>query len=174
MRRTLVLCGCLIALAAATAAETSDDPLDALEDPRPGLITADSPLYELDIAVDNALMAVGLRSAADVAHKRASEALVAAEANDTAAAERAIAETQRTAALAHGVNDDGLVHAEQLLLEAKEHLPAAAHDGVDTAVTEIQIAQERFPTDVPDRGVLDAITDRSPDRATGQSSGGDR
>ncbi|MFA9427039.1 hypothetical protein [Natronorubrum sp. A-ect3] len=154
MRRTLVLCGVLLALAAASAAaETTDDtePLDALEDPRPGLITADSPLYGLDIAVDNVLMAVGLRSASDVVHKRASEAVVAAEANETAAAERAVAEAHRTARVAHGGHSDGLETAEQLLLEVRDQVPEDTHNGIDHALNEIVQAQERTPLDVVDR-----------------------
>ena len=143
-----------------------------MEDPRPGLITADNPLWTIDVALDNALIAVGFKSASDVVHKRASEALVAAEANDSAAMERAVEETQRTAERAHGVNGDGLDHAEQLLLGVRDMVRSHSHDGIDSAVGDMRVAQERFPTYLPERrGVLDRV-DRS-DRGDAPASGGD-
>ncbi|NUB91136.1 hypothetical protein HT576_08890 [Haloterrigena sp. SYSU A121-1] len=100
--------------------------------------------------MDNAMIAVGLKRASDVVHERASEAVVAAEANNTAAAERAASEASRMAQVAHGVNGDGLESAETLLREVRDRVPEDAHDGLDTAINEVMKAKERLPTDLPE------------------------
>ena len=173
MRRLLVLGGILLFLAAIGAAETEQ--LDDDVDPRPGLITADSSLWTLDVAMDNALVAVGLRSTGEVVHKRASEAVVAAEANDTAAIERAVEEAHKTARTAHSGSGDGLEHAEHLLLEVRDRSSEDAHDGIDHALSEVMQAQERSPLDVVDRdrSLPNDLDDReAPDHIPETAGGG--
>lgn len=131
MKRTTPLL-VLVLLAAPAAAQTT-------QDARPGLITADSPLYGLDLALDNALKPPGER-----AHERASEALVAAEANDTQALDRAVTALNQTVAQVNGISDaDGLANVEQILQEVKERVPEEAQPGIDTALDNVLIAQQR-------------------------------
>ena len=89
MQRTATLVFVSILVAAPAAAQTVDV--------KPGLIGPDSPVYGLDIAPDNVLKPPGER-----AHERASEALVAAEAGNDAARDRALTALNDTAAQAKG------------------------------------------------------------------------
>lgn len=147
MKRTLLYTGVLLLFTANVAAAS---PVEA----DPGLIEADSPLYPADVFLDDLLK----KPPGEVAHERASEALVAAEANDTAALDRAVTEVDRVAARTNGVEAaDGLQQAQQLLQEAKERTPDEADSGLDTALENVEKAKNRFPTDeLPGQGGPDS------------------
>lgn len=136
MQRTTTLFTVFILVTAGGAAQTPTET-------DPGFITADSPLYGLDVAFDEVVKPPGA-----VAHERASEALVAAEANMTDARDRALHALNRTVRRANGVEHvDGLDNAAQVLTELQDQVPENAQPGIDTALENIAKAKQRFPTD---------------------------
>lgn len=153
MNRLLAVCGAFLLLIALSASQTST-PDENEVDLRPGLISPDgflSPFWGFEIRADHTLSELGWHwnPASDIIHERASEAVVAAEANDTVAMERAVTEAQRMAQIAHGVNGDGLEDAETLLREVRDRTPSEAHTGLETAIDNVIEAQNRLPTDLP-------------------------
>lgn len=134
--RLTTILSVFLLFSAAGAAQTTVDT-------NPGLITADSPLYELDVALDQVLKSPGER-----AHERASEALVAQEANLTDSRDRALAALNQTAGQANGLRDGtGLENAQALLTELKEQVPVEAQQGLQTAIDAVIEAKNRYPTD---------------------------
>lgn len=136
MKRVPTLVVLSILVAAPAAAQTTDTAA-------PGVIAADSPLYGLDIAADKLLKPPGER-----AHERASEALVAQEANDSQARDRALRELNTTAREANGLRDgEGLENAQAVLTELQDKVPAEAQPGIETALDNVIKAKNRLPTD---------------------------
>ena len=146
MQRTLAVLGTLLFLVAPAAAQPANT-IDA----NPGLISPDSTLYGLQIAFDSTLVDWGIKDAGDVAHQRASEALIAAEAGDTEALDRALQGLNVVAEKATEEHEDGLVKAEALLIEARELAPSAADTGISQALDQVQEAQDRAPEAAGDR-----------------------
>jgi len=139
MRTRTVLSGLVILAVLPTATAANLDNAD------PGWITADSPFYPLDLAVDKILKPPG-----EQVHERASEALVAAEANNSVAVERALSRVNRSAAASNGVADEvALQQAEAILLEVQDRVPDEARSGIKQALDAVTIAKNRFPTDNP-------------------------
>ena len=121
---------------AAAATETEVDP---------GLIGPDHPLYEVDVLMDDATSGV-LKPPGEVAHERASEAFVAAEMNDTAAMDRALAEVEKQANRTNGLESgEGLRNAERVLLDLRDRVPEQAMFGIDTALESVTRAKDREP-----------------------------
>ena len=138
MRRTLAVFGALLFLTAPAAAQ----PVNTI-DVNPGFIGPDSTLYGIQIAIDSTLVDWGIKDAGDVAHQRASEALISAEAGDTEAMERALAGLSIVADAATQDHADGLEQAESLLVELREL--TGDNPGIDEALNRVQDAQDRTP-----------------------------
>lgn len=146
MNRTLVFTGFFMLIAAAGTAQPANVDAD------PGVIGPDHPLYNTEIILDTSLVNAGVKPPGDVVHERASEALIATEANDSQARDRALAEMNRVAQVATGDEEQALGKAEAVLQEVKDRTPDEAAAGVDTAIESVIAAQNRFPTDpVPDQ-----------------------
>jgi len=172
--RRLILTATVLMFAAGGAAQPTNTPTT------PGVIGSDSPFYTVDILISDVRMRweddppgpipgfvggiVG-KSAADVVHERASEALVASEAGDEAAREHALQEVNRTARFAHGLEGKPLDQAVAVLREVQDRTPAEAQNGVQTAIDSVVVAGNRFPIDIPagpGTGGNDAGSSRSP------------
>lgn len=109
-------------------------------DEEPGFFSPDSPLYGLDIALDNAAMSVGLKTAGDVAQERAAEARAMQEKANYAAAEKAAREMGNVAQRATEKDADGLRKARAVIVDIHANAPEAARGGLKTALENVQQA----------------------------------
>lgn len=115
---------------------------EAQVDKGPGMIKADSSLYGLEIAMDNAAVSIGLSKASDVAQERAAEAKDAADKGNYEAAQRA-AKSMSGVAKKVKANETGLEKAEAVLQEVMENAPAEAQKGLQTALDNVRMERER-------------------------------
>lgn len=145
-RHSTVIVAALLLVVPAVAAQDTGDAAD------PGLVTADSPLYRAELALDDALVQANVKTPGDVVVERTAEARDAAVKNATDAQDRAMTALQETAAQADGVQDeDALQQAEQILQGLQEQVPDKAQQGLQTAIDSVLEAKNRFPTDnMPD------------------------
>ncbi|QKQ97914.1 hypothetical protein GKQ38_00030 [Candidatus Nanohaloarchaea archaeon] len=114
--------------------------------PNPGLIGPGSAFYGLDTAWDSIGMKVGLKKAQDVAAERASEALAAAEKNNTKGAQKALKHLSDLANKTNITEPDGTSKALQILGQVKQEVPEEAMKGIETAMQNIQ---KKVPQQIP-------------------------
>ncbi|ELY83676.1 hypothetical protein [Natrinema altunense] len=112
-------------------------------EPEPGLMTAGSPIYGLDIAVDQVLMVTPLMDPGDVAFERASEMVVAQQRNNSEAFEKASSQLNRTVDSADRRHRQGLSKAAGVLESVNASLPAEAQSGIQNALSQVRRAQNR-------------------------------
>ncbi|QLG62008.1 hypothetical protein [Halorarum salinum] len=149
MKRATTLLLISLFFSVASGAAAPETPRDV----NPGVIGPDHPLYSIDLAVDDTLQRIGVKPPGEIAHERASEAFVAAEANLTEARDRALTALNRTVGQANGLRDGtGLENAQALLTELQETAPAEAQDGLQDALDAVSEAKNRFPTDLGPSG----------------------
>lgn len=139
--KTRLLAVSLILLAGVSSAQTQDFSLDT----DPGLVKADSPIYGLEVAFDNALVSAGLASPGDVAFERASEVAVASERNNTEAFEDAVERFGSVADRADNGHRERLEQAERVLGNVSERVPEEAEFGIQNALNKTRQAMERVP-----------------------------
>jgi hypothetical protein len=137
----------LVLFTAATAAQTQTE-----VDPDPGLVKADSPIYNLDVAVDSWRAGVLPGYSGEVAYERASEVYVAEERGNEDAFTKAETALQQTAEQANKNDAEGLQKAEQVLLQVENRTPEQAQQGIQQALDSVRQAQTRQPE--TDRGHL--------------------
>ena len=111
----------------------------------PGLVKADSPIYGLDVAWDNALKTAGLVSPGSVAVERASEVSVAEKRNHSEAASMALNQFNSVAAEANNEDVEGLRKSEAILRNVSERVPEEARQGIETALKNVEEARNRVP-----------------------------
>lgn len=114
--------------------------VEAPEDLNTGLFTPDSALYGLDRAVDNAGMAIGLKSPEAVAQERANEAQAMAAEGKWDEAERAAQGIESAAANADNESVDGITNAVSTLETVMEQAPEEAQHGLQTAMENVKRA----------------------------------
>lgn len=131
----------VVMFAGLSAAQTQDSAVQ----PDPGLVKAGGFAYGVDVAVDNAMVALGMRSAGDVAFERASEVAVAEERNNTEALERASQRFNQAVEQADNRNRDRLQQAEQVLQNVSKRVPEEAQFGINTALENVERAKQRVP-----------------------------
>jgi len=131
---------------------------DADVDPDPGLVKADSPLYGLEVAVDNAFVTAGLASPGEVAFERASEAAVARDRNNTRATVNALDRFNSAVNKSNNRDLENLQRAESILSNVSEVFPDQAEYGISTALENLESAKQRVPdrltSDRNDSGAL--------------------
>jgi len=140
----------LVLFAGFSAAQTQNSTVD----PDPGLVKADSPIYGLEVAFDNALASAGVVSAADVAFERASEVSVAEDRNNTEAVRRAARQFNEAAERADNSQKSRLEQAEQVLNNVSERVPEEASFGISTALENVERAKNRVPDELTSGGGL--------------------
>lgn len=91
-----------------------------------GFFNPTSPFYRLDLAMDRASVAVGLRTRESVMEERASEARAMAERGDEKAADKAVNELRNTA----GDSENATSEAEETLNRVLEGAPEEAKQGL--------------------------------------------
>lgn len=99
-----------------------------------GLFGPSSGLYGLDIALDRASVAIGLRSREDVMEERAQEARNAAEQGDNEAAEKAVRSLRNTA----GNSENASREVEETLNRVIEDAPEEARQGLQNALGNVE------------------------------------
>lgn len=113
----------------------------------PGLVKADSPIYGLDVAFDNALAMTPLASPGTIAFERASEVVVARNRNNSDAAAEALTQLNRTVRDADSRHEKGLEKAASVLRAnlMNGSVPVEETSGVEEAVSRIAEAKNRIP-----------------------------
>lgn len=165
MKRTILLftaMGVLLASGAAAQAQL---------DVGPGMVGADSPLYGLETAMDNAAVSVGLAKAGGVAQERAAEARDAQEKNNTKAMQKAVDQMNAVAKKAKSSDTQGLEKASAVLNEVMAQAPAEAQEGLQTALDNISAAKERAAAQGPDQAPTDGEAGAPNDSGTTSGSG---
>lgn len=95
----------------------------------PGMVGPASPVYGMDVAVDNAAIDLGLLNAGGVAQERAAEAKQAADNNDSQAAERAAIEAGNVAQRGQNQQDtEGIDKAMASLQDTIATMESRAED----------------------------------------------
>lgn len=130
----------------------------------PGFISADSPLYSIEVVVDNTAVAIGVMDAGDVAQERAAEAKEMQEKGNTKAAQRAAeaaSEAVKAASSGSSANTAGIDKAIDTLNGIKKDAPDEAKDGLTTAVDSLKQARKIIngtasPSGTPPDGPGDA------------------
>lgn len=108
-------------------------------EPEPGIIGADSPLYGIDVAYDNAFKEDGA-----VAFERASEYSVAQENNQTRAMERAEKQLNNSVAkVASSNNTEALGKAQAVIEQVRQRTPDQANKGLDNAIQKTRNAKNK-------------------------------
>lgn len=171
MKYTILFASMLL-LAAPAVASQHGDTVDA----NPGMIGPDSMLYGLEIAMDNAGMAIGLKKAGDVAQERAAEARAMQQQNKTDAMMKAARQMNAVAKKASSSDTEGLQKAQSILETVMSRAPSQAQTGLQTALDSIGQAQQRAsqearnpngtaPADEPGSGDVDDTPggDQAPD-----------
>jgi hypothetical protein len=120
----------------------------------PGFVTPDSPVYGLEVAIDNAAVSIGLMDAGSVAQERAAEAVTMQETGDHQAAIRAASAAGKavSAAKTGGGNTTGIDTAIDTLQQVKRDAPPEAQDGLNTAIDSLKRARDIINSTVPPGG----------------------
>ncbi|WP_414837128.1 hypothetical protein [Candidatus Nanohalococcus occultus] len=111
-------------------------------DKGPGMIGAESPVYGLEVAMDNAAVSIGLAKAGEIAKERAAEAQKAADNNNTAAAAKAGKQLEKVAQRA-GENES-------------ESIEVAMNSFQDT-ITEMEMRIDNAPNENAREGMETAL-----------------
>lgn len=107
-------------------------------------ITPDSPMYGVDVAIDNAFVDEG-----QIVHERASEMKKMQEENKTEALEKAqqdmerVTERIRNREQINNRTKTGLENAEMVLEQVRENAPEEAQVGLDTALENVRNAKNK-------------------------------
>lgn len=112
----------------------------------PGMVGADSPIYGLEVAWDNAAVTVGLKNAGKVTQERASEAKEAISKNKTDAALKAVENAQKMANKSKAGDEEGVQRAmnslQDTMTKMQERIQNApnenAREGMQTALENMQ------------------------------------
>ena len=140
MKRSLLLAS-LILVIGFSAAQPSSSTIDA----EPGLVKAGGLAYGLDVAWDNAMQTVGLKSPGEVAYERASELAVAKERNSSRARVRATEQLNEAVSEADNSDKAQLEKAESVLNNVSARVPEDAQQGVQNALKNVERAKQRVP-----------------------------
>lgn len=137
-----VLAAALLLLAAPAAASNHT------EEANPGLVKAGSPLYGIEVAVDNALVGIGLADAGQVAFERASEVAVAHERGNNEAMNKALANLNNVSEAATSGNAEKLNQSISILQGLNETVPEEAQQGLSMALENVRNASRRQPSNL--------------------------
>lgn len=134
MRYKTALAVSVVLLSGMAMAQTTSE-----VEPEPGVITASSPLYGIDVAYDNLVKEDG-----DIAFERASEYSVAQEKNQTRAMERAEKRLNNIVSkVASSNNTEALGKAQAVLEQVRERTPDQANEGLDNAIQKVRNAKNK-------------------------------
>ncbi|MCU4754508.1 hypothetical protein OB919_21485 [Halobacteria archaeon AArc-curdl1] len=119
-------------------------------EPEPGLIKADSPIYNWKLAFDNIRLSLGLADPGELAHQRTSEAVTAYERGNSQAAESALDNLNEILESTDQTHSDQLNQASQLLTGVNASTPSEAEHGVETALRALEQGQNQADTANPE------------------------
>jgi vacuolar-type H+-ATPase subunit H len=138
MKRTLLILVSISLLGLPLAAAQQSQNLDR----GPGMISSNSPIYGLEVTMDNAAVSVGLAKADGVAQERAAEAKKTADKGNYKAAQKAAKNMEKVAKKAKGNQTEGLQKAESVLQGVMADAPEEAQEGLQTALDNVRKARE--------------------------------
>lgn len=144
MRTKLLIFATLFALL--TSPALAQDQANVSETPEvsPGLVGSGSPIYGLEVAIDNAAMRIGMKKAGNVAQERAAEARKASRNNNSKGVQRAAQALEKTANRAHEQDEEGINRAIKIMQETIENSPnEQARQGMQTALDNMRQAQQQ-------------------------------
>jgi len=116
------------------------------EDPKPGLVKAGSPLYGVEVAVDNAMVQLGVSDAGQIAFERASEVAVAHERGNNEAMNKALDSLNNISEAATSANSEKLNQSISVLEGVNATVPEEAEQGLSTALDSVRNASYRDPS----------------------------
>lgn len=154
MKYTAVAAALLLLMGSAAASNHT-------EDLKPGLVKADSPLYGVEVAVDNALVGLGVSDPGKVAFERASEVALAHQRGNTDAMNKALNSLDNASEAATSANSEKLNQSLAVLQGLNATVPKEAQQGLSTALDSVRNATQRdpgvlsggvVPADLPDIG----------------------
>lgn len=158
MKRYLLFIS-LILLTAVSTAQTSET-----VDPEPGVVKPGGLLYGFDVAFDNGLQSLGLKSPGEVAFERASEVSVASERNNSRGVEAALNGFSQAVELSNHDELEILGKSETVLLNVSERVPEEASQGIGNALERVESAKNRMPEELTSEGMRGRTgTDLLPD-----------
>lgn len=164
MRTKLLIFATVFALV--TSPVLAQDQANASENPEvsSGLVGSGSPIYGLEVAIDNAAMRIGLKKAGNVAQERAAEARKASKNNNSKGVQRAAQALEKTANRAHEQDEEGINRAMNMMQETIENSPnEQARQGMQTALDNMRQAQQQREQR--------RETDQQPNRQANQNRG---
>ena len=133
-------------------------------DPEPGLVKPGGLMYGLDVAFDNGLQAIGLKSPGEVAFERASEVSVASERNNSRGVEAALNGFGQAVEESNHDELEILERSESVLLNVSERVPEEASQGIGNALERVESAKNRVPEEFTAEGMRGRTgTDLLPD-----------
>lgn len=144
MKKLLIAAAIMLALTAPAASTQHQNSTNVK--PNPGMVGPGSMFYGLEKSVDDFSMSVGLTTAQAVANERASEALIAAEQNNTDAAQQALDDLNKISKKHNITDENGTSRAMQILGQVSKNVPEEAQKGIQTAMSNIQ---RNVPAEIP-------------------------
>lgn len=118
------------------------------EDLQPGLVKAGSPLYGVEVAVDSALVRLGVMNPGQVAFERASEVALAHQRGNTDAMSKALNRLGNVSEAATSGDSEALNRSISVLQGLNETVPSEAQQGLNTALESVRNASERQPSNL--------------------------
>jgi hypothetical protein len=118
------------------------------EDLQPGLVKAGSPLYGVEVAVDNTLVRLGVMDPGQVAFERASEVALAHQRGNNDAMNNALDHLDNVSEAATSGDTEALNQSISVLQGLNETAPEEAQQGLSTALESVRNASERQPSNL--------------------------
>ena len=148
MRNFALLATALLLSISVSTAQSTDT-----VDPEPGLVKPGGLLYGFDVAFDNGLQQVGLKSPGEVAFERASEVSVAEERNNSRGVDRALNGFSQAVEQSNNNDFEALERSESVLRNVSGRVPEEASQGLSNALERVESAKNRVPEELTAEGM---------------------
>jgi hypothetical protein len=148
MRNFALLATVLVLSISVSSAQSTDT-----VNPEPGLVKPGGLLYGLDVAFDNGLQEVGLKSPGEVAFERASEVSVAEERNNSRGVEMALNGFSQAVEQSNNDDFEALERSESVLRNVSSRVPEEASQGLSSALESVEEAKNRVPEELTAEGM---------------------
>lgn len=144
MKKLLIAAAIILALTAPAASAQHQNSTNV--QPSPGIVGPGSMFYGLETAADDFSISLGFTTAQAVANERASEALIAAEQNNTEASVQALNSLNQLSKNHNITDENGTSKAMNILGQVSKNIPEQAQQGIQTAMDNIR---GNVPADIP-------------------------
>lgn len=141
--------------------------------PEPGLVKPGGMMYGLEVAFDNGLQEVGLKSPGEVAFERASEVSVAQDRNNSRGVEMALNGFNQAVEQSNNNDFEALERSESVLRNVSSRVPEEASQGLSNALERVEEAKNRVPEELTAEGMRSDSGGLLPDVEMPDVTGGD-